>query len=265
VKLGKKGDPYRDQDAAIRMQGMMIWWWVPEAFRKMAPYLDKRFLEMAYEFAKRIQYAPTRAEILAGIGPYLEPSLLPEILSQVEEIHDTNQERSKALIELAPHLNESLLRKALEIASRIRDERSRSNALAGLLPHLAKLGYSLEAMTTAREIPESFSRIKALVGLVPHLNESWQLGVLEEATELLLSSEKDRTQLLELLAPLLESLPSTTLFQKLTIMLHSLSAGTRREVFVGLKALAPLITQLGGTKAVEETARAIQDVWRWWS
>ena len=46
--------------------------------------------------------------------------------------------------------------------------------------------------------------------------------------------------------------------------LHGLASRTRRDLMADLQALTPVVDKLGGSEAVGETVRAIQDVGRWW-
>jgi len=66
------------------------------------------------------------------------------------------------------------------------------------------------------------------------------------------------------LAPRLAELPRPALYPLWDETLPLLARRTRRDLLADLRALVPVIHALGGAGAIAETARAIQDVARWW-
>lgn len=63
----------------------------------------------------------------------------------------------------------------------------------------------------------------------------------------------------------LVQLPFVTRYSSWRDMLHTIASRTRKDLLSDLDALKSIIIALGGDEAVGETARAVQDVGRWWS
>ena len=70
--------------------------------------------------------------------------------------------------------------------------------------------------------------------------------------------------MLAALAPHLVSLPRNTLPSVWCETLQILARRTRIDLLTDLHALMSVVVSLGGSKAIIETCRAIQDVGRWW-
>nr|MBC7245282.1 ATP-binding protein [Chloroflexota bacterium] len=186
----------------------------------------------ALTYARQIPAEGARAEALAALAPHLEPDLraqaLAEALQAARGIWDEGA-RAGALAALAPHLEPALLAEALQAARGIWDEYSRAEALAALAPHLEP-ALLAEALQAARGIWDEYSRAEALAALAPHL----------------------------------AALPQPHLYPLWAETLPLLARRTRSNLLADLRALQPVIFALGGTGAVAEAFRAIQDVGRWW-
>ncbi len=169
------------------------------------------------------------------------------------------------LVALAPHLAQAeqnqVLREALEAARAIRDEDSRFKALVALAPHLSE-PLLHEALEAARAIENEGSRSEALVALAPHLSEPLLHEALEAARAI--RDEEHRSEALAALASRLAELPPTALYSIWSETILFLATRTRRGLLADLGSLVPVLAALGGTEAMAETFRAIQDVGRWW-
>ena len=155
-----------------------------------------------------------------------------------------------------------MLREALEAARAIGDEGNRSEALAALAPRLAELGQPGRgagggAGHRGRGVP-----VPALAVLAPRLTEPMLREALEAARAI--EDEEYRSEVLAALAPRLAELPPATLSPLWSKTIRLLATRTREGLLGDLCALVPVLAALGGTEAMAETFRAIQDVGRWW-
>jgi len=248
--------------------------------------------------------ALTRAKALADLVPHVsktrQEKILAEILTAIRSL-EIGEFSRQILRQIAPHLPESLKISAWEVAQKIKLEQDRIEALVGLVPFLPESLKSEalnEALMAGRDITASeTSQASALSSLVVHLNRK---SLLREALAMALAIENDidRAKVLQALSPQLAALPQSDLaeiwIKSLPInatndsrkkdetrqkselpsghlrgqganMLHILVMGrTRRHLLSDLRALEPVIAALGKVEGVIETARAIQDVGRWW-
>ena len=79
-----------------------------------------------------------------------------------------------------------------------------------------------------------------------------------------IETKEFRAQALAGLGKALVGLSHTSLGRLWNEILHELAARTREHLLSDLRALASVLTALGGESAVAETFCAIQDVGRWW-
>jgi len=266
-------------------------YWRAGALAALAPYLPPeqrpQVLAEALTTAKEIEPEYDRAEALAALAPHLPENLLAEALAAAREIRDVPV-RAWALAALAPHLPPDLLDQALAAAREIRDERWRAEALAALAPLLPPKQQPqvlAEALAAAREIEQEYARALALAALVPHL----PFGIREQVLRVALvaagqvediaiitddseagpagtkvSLPYTRSITFKKLVPHLTELPRPDLYPLWDETLSHRARRTRRDLLADLRALVPVIHALGGEAAIAETARAIQDVARWW-
>ena len=73
-----------------------------------------------------------------------------------------------------------------------------------------------------------------------------------------------RSKALGELAPRLAERACSTLHLLWCGALPILAARTREDLLLDIRGLSPVIATLGGAEALNEIARAIQDVARWW-
>jgi uncharacterized protein YeeX (DUF496 family) len=233
-----------------------------EALTALIPHLLPDLLPQALATAREIGNESARVEALAALAPHLplaqQPQVLAEALAAARDIGGED-DRAKALAALAPHLplaqQPQVLAEALAAARDIGGEDDRAKALAALAPRLPPdlLG---QALAVAREIESIDARTLALVGPSPRPLKDWVLDKCEW--------EETRSKARSALVRRLAALPRSTLYPTWDEMLPVLAARTRRDLLTDLRVLKLVIRALGGAKAIAETARAIQDVARWW-
>ncbi len=240
----------------------------------------------ALSVARDIQDNDQRWQALAALIPHLAPAeqdqVLGEALSAARDIQ-YGESRSLALAALAPRLapaeQDKVLREALSVARDIKEEYNRRQPLAALAPLLAERGDLAEALSVARDIQDGERpfgadllgnqkewRWQALAAVAPHLEPAEQDQVLGEALSAArdIQDEKRRSEAMAALAPRLAKLPRAELY-RLWIETILVSATRKRESLLwDLGALLPMIAALGGSEAMADTVRAIQDVGRWW-
>jgi len=81
---------------------------------------------------------------------------------------------------------------------------------------------------------------------------------------MLMEGNLRRSEALALLKPHFETLPRDKLYQLWVEVWQSRVERTRSDLLWDIQAFAPVVSILGGERAVMETLRAIQDVCRWW-
>ncbi|MBC7242642.1 MAG: hypothetical protein H5T60_09380, partial [Anaerolineae bacterium] len=146
---------------------------------------------------------------------------------------------------------------------------ARADALADLAPLLPpdlRTQALQEALAAARQIEDEDARADALADLAPLLPPDLRTQALQEtlAAARQIEDEDDRARALADLASGLAGLPRAELYALWRETLRVLAARRRRSLLSDLGALKEVILALGTEKALEETARAILDVGRWW-
>ncbi len=221
--------------------------------------------------------ALTRAKVLAELAPYLSESrkqkILEEVLATVNRIK-IGEFSMQIVTQIAPDLSESLRQDALQVAREIKIEKERVEALGGLAPYLPeplKTEALNEALTAAQQMSSSgTSQAETLSRLVVHLNRK---SLLRQALSMALTinGDSNRARVLQALSPQLATLAQSDLadlwLEEIpdANLLHTLvTSRTRRSLLSDLRALEPVITALGNVEGMTETARATQDVGRWW-
>jgi len=256
------------------------------ALARLVPHLpelaQRQALEEAWVAARVIKDERYRAWALAGLAPYLPELARGQVLAEglaAARAIEGGRHRAEVLAGLAPHLPEServtVLVEALAAVQAIGDEDFRAEALAGLasyLPEPERVSVLKETPVTARAIESERRRLEMSAQLVSHLPESEQRQVLVEAlvAARAMENRESRSKALVGLAQRLAALsdPDLALLwleeRDGLNLLHFLARCQRQDLLTDLRALAPVISALGGAEAVVETFRAIQDVGRWW-
>ena len=271
-------------------------WQRAEALEKLAPHLPENLLDQALPAAREIGIESARAEALAALAPHLPPDLLAQALAAAGEIRDAD-DRTQALAALAPRLAEvGYPQEALAAAREIEYADDRARALAALAPHLPpeqQPKVLAEALAAARKIEDAGGRARVLTALAQHLPPELLPEALTAAKEIKDADDRarvltalaerlpellpealtaaretrnadDRARALTALSPRLAELPRPDLYRPWDETLPHLARRTRPDLLTDLRALVPVIHALGGEAAIAETARAIQDVARWW-
>ena len=116
-------------------------------------------------------------------------------------------------------------------------------------------------------------RLETLVGLAPHLPKNLLIDTLNMVIEI--KDLKDgtihddpsyyrRSDMIKRLAPwIVKRLASDTnsIMQK---FLRKLASHSRKDTYSEIAAVAPVISAIGGKKALLQTNEAMKDVARWW-
>jgi VIT1/CCC1 family predicted Fe2+/Mn2+ transporter len=260
------------------------------ALSALVPHLPEELMGEALEVARQIQDESYHARALSALVPHLPEELMGEALEVARQIQDESY-RARALSALVPHLPEELMGEALEVARQIQDESYHAQALSALVPHLPEelMG---EALEVARQIQNESDRAQALSALVPHLPEELMGEALEVACQI--QDESYRARALSALVP---HLPQTLLDESLRCVkemrdpyykaiafqgfalqfthisttskfwsdtLHVFSALHRKEVMSTLANLNSFLSTLGGSVAVKEIVRAMQEMCQEW-
>jgi hypothetical protein len=225
------------------------------ALLNLAPHLPE-ILPEALSAARAIQHEYLCARTLSKLAPHL-PEILPEALSAARAIQH-EYHRARALSNLAPHLPE-ILPEALLVARAIQDESNRADALSNLAPHLPEI--LPEALLAARAIKDEYYRALALSKLAPHLPEILPEALLVARA---IQHEYDRAYALSgMILPLKSS--SSFDFSLWKESLRLLACRERKNLLEDITELSSVIIALGGSEALTQTARAIQEVGRQWS
>jgi hypothetical protein len=166
-------------------------------------------------------------------------------------------------------LPEGLVPQALDAARAIEHDYGRAEALAGLAPRLPE-GLRQEAVAQALDavcaIEYGRDRAVALARLAPHLPVGLRQEVLSQALDAARAIEDDYDRALALgaLAQQVTKCCREYQYSFWRATLLSSAARTRPDLLRVLRALLPVVVQLGGPQAAADAFRAIQDVGDWW-
>jgi len=222
-------------------------------------------LQEALDASRTIENSNTRVSALAEIAPSLPANLQPGVLQEALDAAraiEHPRDRALALAVVAPCLpadrQAGVLQEALNTACAIEHFRDRSSLLAEIFaPRLP----SEQALEAARTIEHPIYRSLALAEIAlrapaSSLPEIWQFALRTGSADVL---EALAERWPELCAALRQAQPAA-----LTATLRAFQQGKRGNVLKIITAMLPVIEQLGGQVAVEQTVRAIRDVSEWW-
>ena len=172
-----------------------------------------------------------------------------------------DSERARTLTGLAPHLpadqQPAVLAQALSTATAISEESDRAQALTDLTPLLPP-DLLILAFAAATAIRSSSDRAKALTGLVPHLPPDLLASALESAPKNSAETLTALWQRSRFVYPNDKHLTYIELFRKST-------CGAGRSVcFDILAECSSIISEIGGSRSIEQCVHAVMDVSRWW-
>jgi hypothetical protein len=206
------------------------------AMIELAPLLPEAARE-AYEAIQDIKNPEARAQDTAAVAPYLDPTLQKRAASEVFEVarnyRGSFKEYKLAIVaaQCAPYM-EDAAGVGYEAAKRTSSPQGRAEALTALAPHLAEA--AREALNATRGIEDLGERVRTTVALTSHLQ----------------AEEKRRALAL--------------LGNDWTIWLHHEATGKRDSLINNLTNMLGAIKFLGATEAMQELARSIVVVGRWW-
>ena len=216
-------------------------------------------LKEALSAARDIEDQYLKARSLARVAIKIQK--FEDALSVAEEIKDDYM-REKALSEILSKLSDP--QRALLLAEQIKDKKSKDKALAGISRNISQPTVALDV---CRHIEDEYIRGINLAKIAPSLPEPKKTGALKEALSTISKIEdKDlwEKELVDVVMPQLSELKPQNLHSMWSEMLHASSQKCRNCLLSDIGALTPIILALGGQEALMETARAIQDVGRWW-
>jgi hypothetical protein len=286
--------PPLERDQVLReslevLAGIKFDWRKAVALSQMARYLCPPSLAVGLEIAKALENEGRDLALSALIYRLAELGSSTTALSDLPAIR-AEWRRAETLVTLGTHLPMRLLADATEAARSLRNESDRAEAqtkLARFLSPTMRDQVLREALVAVRRIRDGGQRAQTLSALVlrptgPHYHADTQ----EAATEPSMSHDPlkdadqirrealavmcnltDRWQRAEALTSLAPDLATLTveefscLWKEVTLAMIERS---REDTLSDIRCLAPVIIALGGSKAVEETCRAIEDVGRWW-
>ncbi len=257
-------------------------------------------LAQALAAATAIPYPSKRAQALSSLAPYLPADLMPQALAAATFIRD-DYSRAEALGNLSPHLpaaeRKAVLAQALATATAITDNYSRAQLLVSLVPHLPaaeREAVLAQALATAIAVTDNSSRAWVLGRLSPHLPAAGQEAVLAQAlaAATAITDDSKRTQILGSLAPYLPAnllthalaavsktwaVPLVALVERgrsvlspdedsewLELLRNAVSGTDRVTCLAVIMAVAPAIADIGGSTAIVECVKAIENTHRWW-
>jgi hypothetical protein len=216
-----------------------------------------------------VEDLPKRAWVIGRLAPQLKEAERDRLLRRaLKEVQDESQgwNRAQSLHALSTNLSEEMLPEALLAVQGIGDEQTRAEALVGLLRRQAQLGRVQQALGAARGIGDDGWRAQALAEVTPHLPQEERAGVTRQAlaTARAIPDQGARVAALARVLPQLTELSPADLYRSWLEMLRSSESSTRKQLLEHLAAQAPVLSRLGEVEAVDQTARAIQDLSRWW-
>jgi len=242
------------------------------------------------------QLAPAdRLRVLAALLPHQPPrrrsELLDEILATVDHLPDP-KDRAAALTAAAPYLPARSIAAAQKLPDRLGlvgvlvaaaplqpDQvlaaagdlapPDRLRVLAALLPHRPprqRRRLLREILRTVDTVPDPRDRATTLTALLPHRRPRQRRKLLDEilATVDTLAAPSDRAAALRAIANLDDAAVTPDWAARWRPLLRDAAASGREELLLVLPTMLPVIARYGGTPAIRELIRALDDVGRWW-
>ena len=259
------------------------------ALINIIPQLSPDLLQQALEAALEIQNKRYRVQVLAVLAGYLSPNRLSQIITAALAIRE-EEPRAYILQVLASNIPIESIQQVSNAILAIQDDATRTRAMIPIAARLPKLTpQTLELVISLKNESDQAEVFKNLIPILPST-------LLPKALEVIIAMKQEsyRSEGIasfgehappELLPRVLTSaqaisadnlraetlkacIPSLTKSQKTSVLwrdlLHALSCQTRPSLLSDMIALTPMIKTLGNKTATKETARAIQDVSRWW-
>ena len=191
-----------------------------------------------------------------------------EALGRIATLPDARK-RGDALADCAGHLDEDQVRQSLQVAVRDQGapEFATDRAIALLLFRLADLGYAGEAVAWAsNELRGNLFMPTVVLQLIKHVPEADQPELALTALKAALQQfpSRDERAIARGLAAYAMEAPRSVLVEYLQAVLSELSLGPRSNLLRNIADLGALIVGSDGADALDEVARAVVKVCRWW-
>jgi hypothetical protein len=265
----------------------------------LIPFSPESLRSEILNIAHAIEKSTHRASVLLGIAPFLSEETFEDTLSTVITILDQSKLdigfRLDNLIKIMILFTQrGEFHQALNILQEIHDDSGISQAIVKILP-LLPLDYQKLALDALEKIQEPGNKISTLVELAPHLSASQMNNTIAKlqgfgdekiTTKAIVGlapyaaqenfqdfldvipfiKNKDlRAQAISAVTPLWLQIPKPFGLFLWNEMIRNLAENPRSDLLSDLQALAPIISHLGGNKALKESLKAIHDVTRWWN
>jgi len=227
---------------------------------------ESNIVDRALELIDRGRRTAAKASALANWLPHLGAGdHAPRVTEILSLLDGAGKEKPRLLGITAPYLPKSRLDEALKHAATI-DQQS----VPWLLPlpvKLAELGSCDKALRFVHAIHDPAVRAGALAGLMPHI----QADKLAENVTLCIAwmAESDDQfkcrEAWSALAPALPKVPVDALHAIWRNVAFRFAGKRREALLADIRGMLPLISALGGQKAVQLGFLALWDATTWWS
>jgi hypothetical protein len=204
---------------------------------KLAPYLDAEAMEKALSAFRMIRDGTLRARALANLLPYVgesrRPNVAVEILTACHEMHFA-VDRLEILIQIAPHLSKEVSRQEIvEAVERTQYAHQRARALLDALPFVPSEEWP-QYLISALEIGSRWTLARERAAAWRGIIEPWQ------------------------------GLPEPDARSVWQHALQALAARPRPDLLVDLVLLVPILRSLGGSQALVDSIRALEEAATIW-
>ncbi len=234
-----------------------------EAIEGLVPYLSETLRVQIIEVMRSIEDERYRTQALIRLGLLTQlPQELQENAFTILRSMKNERYQAQALIDLVPQLSEALKTEVLVIVRSMKNERHQAQALIGLVPQLSE-ALKTEVLAIVRSMKNERYQAQALIGLVPQLSEALKTEVLA-TTVRSMKNERYQVETVVGLANFLAELPLVELYTIWSRVIHTLAHYTRQQFLLDLPHLSPIISTLGGTKAITEIDITVQEIRKWW-
>lgn len=236
------------------------------ALRGLLPRLSHADLGEALATALRLPVqgwlgANWRSEILCKIIPLLaEHHEFDQALAILPEFKE-DADLAEALCVLIPRLPDEAQATAFTALKLIQSPAICASALVNLAPFLPEHLHA-KALMLLKDFNDEEIRTQTLIGLTPNIPADLFSDLLAIICDL--QAKEYRSRALTAAVKRWLQLPvshSLRFWKQATL---SLSNRPRPDFLSDLQALTPILSDLGGVSAIQETLQAIKDVTRWW-
>jgi hypothetical protein len=187
------------------------------------------------------------------------------LLLKISDMTDDEAAQARSLVAIAPQLLHSEhFAFTMNIISRLKDDTLRSKVLIALTPHLS-VSYLPQALALARSMTCAAARCESLLALIGRQASEHRATIMAEVVRAALEESNNPrwSVLLKQLAPRLVQLNTEQAYEDWHLIAQQIARESRNEAQESLRVLAPVISSLGGTAAIETAARSVLDVRDW--